>query len=872
MRKVIVLFLFIPGMVCAQLVCEDFESGSGSAWLQNGQGRWEADSLFPLSGNYSLHHSYDNSDRGCDQAGVMINGLQPSMAETVWRFKIRHTYNPSSSNNWSYFLLSDSPPSEMKPGGTVSGYALGVNLSGYDDTLSLWKVVNGDVSELFSTSVNWQNDIGVDSTASLCVTRDTDGTWKVYIHDGQHEVNIGSGTDNELFFTAWTGIMFSYSSSQDRKLWLDDIIIEGHIEEDHSAPVLDTAYFTPDHNLYLAFDEALADMPDTKNFLLMPGDLIPEKVSPDGNAYLLEFDVALKNKTHYSLRITGVCDMPGNCTDTIINDILLAWPEWGDIVISEIMFDPDPPVRLPCSQYLELHNLSEFEFSAGELILQAGDRSYELSASRIKQGDYLIITGEDDTHAFSGYGRSVTIDAQLSMRSRELVVLRNSKDDVLHGLEYDKDWYKNSLKKEGGWSLEMIDTAYPFAGRENWTGSTDISGGTPGRINSVSNSNPDTYEPFLTNIYPLSATLLHLDFSESMDGGLTESDSWYFEGNTIRDIILCDPLRRAINIELAESLKSGNIYEAELQGGVADQAGNSLVIKDGRFGIAEATGHMDLIINELLFDPLPGDAEYIELYNNSDKIIDLADHFLVSYNKERGDTGRICWLSDGCRCLMPGDYFVITTDRLSVINAYGTCDEDRIFEIGYLPSLPDRGGSLLLFNRSLVLMDEMSYSEDMHFSMLAVTTGVSLERINPSVPGMESTNWRSAAGVAGYGTPGVNNSAAAEEGGNKGGTAISLSSKRISPDNDGFEDYLRIGISTERDQNILSITVFDDMGYPVRRLAENMTASGCSVIDWDGCDDNAYLLKEGIYIIYVQIIVPGRAPEVFKKVCALVYY
>ncbi|MFO8239589.1 MAG: hypothetical protein R6T90_01160, partial [Dissulfuribacterales bacterium] len=72
-------------------------------------------------------------------------------ADTVmlWRFKIRHTYNPSSSNNWSYFLLSDSPPDEMKPGGTVSGYALGVNLSGYDDTLSLWKVVKGDVSELF---------------------------------------------------------------------------------------------------------------------------------------------------------------------------------------------------------------------------------------------------------------------------------------------------------------------------------------------------------------------------------------------------------------------------------------------------------------------------------------------------------------------------------------------------------------------------------------------------------------------------------------------------------------------------------------------------------------------------------------------------
>ncbi|MDZ7738813.1 MAG: lamin tail domain-containing protein [Bacteroidales bacterium] len=872
MRKVILLFLFIPGMVCAQIVCEDFESGSGSAWLQNGQGRWEIDSLFPVSGNYSLHHSYDNSEQGCDQTGIRINGLQPSMSESVWEFKIRHAYNPSSSNNWSFFLMSDSPPAEMKDGGAVSGYALGVNLSGYDDTLSLWKIVNGDVSELFSTLVNWQDDIGVDSTASLSVTRDVGGFWNVFIYDGQQDVNIGSGWDEELFYTAWTGIMYNYSSSQDRKIWLDDIVIEGYIEEDHSAPVVDTAYFTADNNLCLAFDEPLAGMPGTENFILMPGEHIPEKISMDGNYYLLEFDRALENKVYYSLRLSGICDMPGNCSDTIIDNILLAWPEWGDIVISEIMFDPDPPVSLPCCQYLELYNLSEFEFNAGELELEAGDRLYELSESLIKPGDYLIISGEDDMHDFSAYGMVTGTHAQLNLKSHELVVLRNSRDDVLHGLEYDRDWYKNSLKKDGGWSLEMIDTAYPFAGRGNWTGSDDSNGGTPGEINSVTNSNPDIDEPSLTNIYPLSASLLHLDFSESMDGGLTENVNWSVEGNSIQDISLCDPLRRAVNIELADSLKSGTIYKAELQGEIADQAGNSLVINDDRFGIPEATGHMDLIINELLFDPLPGDAEYIELYNNSDKIIDLADHFLVSYNKERGDTGRICWLSDECRCLMPGDYYVITTDRQSVIEGYGSCDRDRIFEPGYLPSMPDREGSLILFNRSLVLMDEMSYSGDMHFSMLAVTTGVSLERIDPSVQGTDSNNWRSAAGMAGYGTPGLRNSASPEEGESGGGTSISLSSRKISPDNDGFEDFLRIELSAEGEQNIITITIFDDMGYPVRRLADNMTASGCSVINWDGCDDNANILKEGIYIIYVQIIAPGRPPEVLKKVCALVYY
>lgn len=872
MRKVILLFLFIPGMVYAQLVSEDFESGSGQAWLENGQGRWEADSLFPVSGNYSLHHSYDNSEQGCDQTGLIISGLQASMAETVWRFKIRHAYNPSSSNNWSFFLMSDSPPAEMKPGGAVSGYALGVNLSGYNDSLCLWKIIRGDVSELFSTSVNWQNDIGVDSAASLSVIRDAGGLWNVFIHDGQQDVNIGSGRDAELFYPAWTGIMYNYSSSQDRKLWLDDIIIEGHIEEDLRAPLVDTAYFTADNNLCLVFDETLAAVPGTENFRLMPGAHIPGQVSMDGNHYLLEFGSTLENKVHYSLRLGGICDMAGNCSDTIIDNILLAWPEWGDIIITEIMFDPDPPVMLPNSQYIELYNLSGFEFSAGDLTLQASDRLTGLSDSRMRPGDYLLISGTDDMHAFSVYGRVAGTHARLSLKSQDMVVLRNSRADVLHGLEYDKGWYKNSLKREGGWSLEMIDRAYPFAGKENWAGSADRSGGTPGKINSVTNSKHDNDEPCLTNIYPLSPSLLHLDFSESMARGLTEKGNWSVEGNVIRDISLCDPLRRAVNIELGDSLVSPYIYNIEAGTGIADQAANSLVIRDGRFGIPEPTAYTDLIINELLFDPLPGDAEFIELFNNSDKIIDLADHFLVSYNKERGDTGRICWLSDECRCLMPGDYFVITEDRQSVINTYSSCDRDRIFRVEHLPSMPDREGSLILFNRSLELMDEVTYSGDMHFSMLAVTSGVSLERIDPSVSGMERTNWRSAAGMAGYATPGIRNSAATGEGLAGGGTAIKLSSKKISPDNDGFEDYLRIELIVEGEQNIISIMVFDDMGYPVRRLAENMTAYGCSVINWDGCDDNAYPLQEGIYIIYVQIITPGKPPEVLKKVCALVYY
>ena len=34
-------------------------------------------------------------------------------------------------------------------------------------------------------------------------------------------------------------------------------------------------------------------------------------------------------------------------------------------------------------------------------------------------------------------------------------------------------WYQNEVKKDGGWTLEMIDTKSPCAGISNWKASTD---------------------------------------------------------------------------------------------------------------------------------------------------------------------------------------------------------------------------------------------------------------------------------------------------------------------------------------------------------------------------------------------------------------
>jgi hypothetical protein len=164
MKKVFFLFLLMPALAFGQ-ISDDFESGNLDKWICPIAGRWKADATSTLAGSYSLHHVFDNSQAGYDQIGISLEDLKPLSGTTTWSFKIRHGYNPSSTNNWSVFLMSDSEPSSMMPNGNVSGFAVGVNLSGYDDTLRLWKIKNGSVTKVLSSGVNWEKDIGTSSMA-----------------------------------------------------------------------------------------------------------------------------------------------------------------------------------------------------------------------------------------------------------------------------------------------------------------------------------------------------------------------------------------------------------------------------------------------------------------------------------------------------------------------------------------------------------------------------------------------------------------------------------------------------------------------------------------------------------------------------------
>lgn len=540
----------------------------------------------------------------------------------------------------------------------------------------------------------------------------------------------------------------------------------------------------------------------------------------------------------------------------------------GDVIITEIMADPLPEVSLPGKEYLELKNRSGHLINLNGWTLSTATQKLTFTQKSLPPGEYIIVCSVSDTSLFKKYGRTAGLKSFTILTNEgKAIALKDNEGNFIHGVEYDIRWYGNELKSEGGWSLEMIDTDYPFSGRENWKASISKLGGTPGTVNSVSARNPDLDFEGITNVFAGDSSIIYLSFSESVPDFTAQPGLIRIDSDEIADLNLNDILFKNFCIKPSVKLNRGKVYVLEISD-LSDFAGNRIRKKSFSFGLTEKSHKGDVVFNELLFNPLPGDDDYIEFYNCSGKIIDASRLLVVSVNDAAGDTSSFIQVSPVNRCFLPGTYYAITTSRDKVIQRYPSSDPDRIFEVPSLPSLSDDRGHLLLLNRELEIIDEVVYDEKMHYPLLSSNEGVALEKSRPDIPSPDRSGWHSASESEGWGTPGARNSILTELNPN-GNTGVNFSSTKISPDNDGFEDLLVIDLNLEGPENVISATVFDETGSFVRKLAGNLLTGPKLTLVWDGTADDNTIVPAGIYIILITGFNDSGNTYRWKKACSV---
>ena len=285
----------------------------------------------------------------------------------------------------------------------------------------------------------------------------------------------------------------------------------------------------------------------------------------------------------------------------------------------------------------------------------------------------------------------------------------------------------------------------------NWTASISPLGGTPGSINSVNGINPDVTAPKIlsTQINPSSIEILFNEKMDSSDVNVVSNPSLSFGSSgyskSIRQLTLTSMSEFQVSVPYTITLLN-----------VKDCSGNGLIDNTSQFVLPEAATPGDILVNEILFNPKSGGVDFIEIYNNTNKYINLKKWSISNYEGTAIAGSKS--LGTFANIVFPHSYRVLTSDSSILSSHYPNAVKSNCI-ISDLPSLPDNQSSVALVDSLGIVIDYFVYKESYHTLTLPSKDGVSLERIAFNGPSNEPSNWRSAAPHENYATPGYKNSA-----------------------------------------------------------------------------------------------------------------
>lgn len=540
-----------------------------------------------------------------------------------------------------------------------------------------------------------------------------------------------------------------------------------------------------------------------------------------------------------------------------------------DVIISELMPDPSPVVGLPASEWIELKNCSTQPVSLQNWrLIDANGQSGPLPAFVLQPDSFLIVCSSSALAAMTQSGIGVAVSSFPSLDNEgEWIALKSPDGRIIHSVNYSSDWYGNALKKEGGWSLEMIDTRNPCSGKSNWTASIHPAGGSPGKKNSTDAGNPDTKAPQLLRSYLSDSVTLRLVFDEPLDSVEAAMATHYIisQGISIGSVSTVSPLFQEVQLKLSSPLTFNTIYTVKAEG-LSDCKGNRVAVAEIKAGRAQDPLPGQIVVNEILFNPVPNGEDYVEIYNHSNRVADLSRLFMANRNSS-GAVSSIKALCSVPFYIYPGEYFAFTESPDQLPLYYMVRFPDRVLALSSPPSFPDEEGTVLLLNGQGAVIDEVKYNEDWHFTLISHAEGVALERLNPGEDSEDPGNWHSAATTAGYGTPGYQNSQYRSADTVTG--QIKVSPVVFSPDNDGRDDLALIQYRLQESGYVANLVIFDVAGKPVRRLVRNALLGRTGSWTWDGLDESRRALPMGHYIIMAELFNLQGKKQLFKQVIVL---
>ena len=367
------------------------------------------------------------------------------------------------------------------------------------------------------------------------------------------------------------------------------------------------------------------------------------------------------------------------------------------------------------------------------------------------------------------------------------------------------------------------------------------------------NKAQDMEAPVWNSILLQQPNKLHLAFSEPMDFTRGAFSLDHEMGSPVSQTVVLD--KTSVDMTFDSNFKQGMLYTLQLSG-LTDLAGNALEESYKSIGILESRAEGDLIFNEVMFENPLNSLEYLEIYNTSEKVLDVSD-MIFTTRKADGTLNTGNKIPKGT-ILLPHGHLAFCADADSVRNFYHGPAESNIITTPTWSALNNESTTLVLTNPAKdTVYDELTYNVKWHHILVKNPKGVALERINPLLPSQNAESWHSAASEVNYGTPGYKNSQYRDI------TSEPMLEKMVwtdpeafSPDNDGVNDLCFIRYKTDSKGYVANALILNAVGVKVYHLASNLLLSSEGFLSWDGKTDKGINVNVGIYVLYFEMFNP----------------
>jgi hypothetical protein len=572
--------------------------------------------------------------------------------------------------------------------------------------------------------------------------------------------------------------------------------------------------------------------------------------------------------------------LDGNHFNDTAQSIIMISPKKGDILVNEIMYAPvgDEP------EWVELVNTSNDTINLKNWRISDSNIATKSFITQtnvfIAPRNYFVIAKDNVFAAIhSGVMAIIAYFAALNNSTSDAVVIYDARFNTVDSVMYATSW-----GGQNGKSLERIDTDMPSISMTNWGTSRDSIGSTPGRKNSIARLECDLMISNLTQIQTIIGgkvvpvvnvsvqnigkqtidSVLVTFYSDNNRNAIPESSEF------IHTILAAQSLAAGDSILISESfpqLTSGvrNIIV------VADWW-RDLNLRNNQALISLKISYVprSLIINEIMYDPLPDQNEWFELFNRSNQPIDLS-HWTFNDKPTLNSINSFEICNQPC-VIRSGDYAIVAADSSIIRKVQNTILADSIAHSIILNcsggfGFNNDGDAVVLKDLTGQTIDSVAFLPCWHHPDVVDTRGRSLERINPNIDSNDPRNWSTCSNILG-GTPGKANSIIAVS--VKSNSMISIAPNPFSPEGDGFEDYCIIRYNLPMMTSTLNLRIYDVKGRLIRTLANGELAGTHGEIIWDGIDDNKQRARIGVYVVFLEATDQSSGKVVTAKAAVVV--